>query len=243
MATTSAVRTPRRGPSQDTMTREVVWWQKAGGAAALYISLALLAAIPYFLLVVDYPGATTGEDKVALIVDHYPSLVAMYMASYVAFGIAVGVVALALWDRLHFSASSAARAATGVGALWSVALVASGLVFTYGMTVINELAATDRAQAVATWGAIETVALALGGAGGELLGGLWLLSVGLVILRSGVLPKALGWLGAGIGVVGLASVVPALHEISVAFGLGAIVWFAWLSVMLLRRPAMRETPS
>jgi hypothetical protein len=67
------------------------------------------------------------------------------------------------------------------------------------------------------------------------------LSVSLVILRSGVLPKALGWLGAGIGVVGLASVVPALHEISVAFGLGAIVWFAWLGVVLLRRPPMRES--
>jgi hypothetical protein len=152
MTTTSAVRTPVRGPSQDTMTREVVWWQKAGGAAALYVSLALLAAIPYFLLVVDYPGAITAADKVALIVDHYPSLVAMYMASYVAFGIAVGVVSLALWDRLHSTASSAVRAATGVGVLWSVALVASGLVFTYGMTVINELAVTDRAQAVATWG-------------------------------------------------------------------------------------------
>ena len=47
----------------------------AGGVAALHLAFALLAAIPYFLVVVDYPGATTAADKVDLIVDHYPEYV------------------------------------------------------------------------------------------------------------------------------------------------------------------------
>jgi hypothetical protein len=233
MTTTSAVRTPVRQPPANTMTHNDVRSQKAGGVAALYVALALLAAIPYFLVVVDYPAASTAAAKVALIVDHYPSLYTMYLATYVLFGIALGVVALALWDRLRAAAPSTTRAATGVGLLWSIVLVASGLIFTYGMTTINALAATDQAQAASTWQAVEPVALALGGAGGELLGGLWVLLVSVVILRTGVLSKPLGWLGVGVGAVGLASVVPPLHDASIAFGMAQIVWFAWLGAILL----------
>ncbi len=75
--------------------------QRVGGLAAFYLALALLAAIPYFLLVVDYPGATTAADKVALIAERYSSMYVMYLATYVFFGIAIGVLALSLWDRLR----------------------------------------------------------------------------------------------------------------------------------------------
>ncbi len=207
---------------------------KAGGVAALYLALALLAAIPYFLLVVDYPSASTAAEKVALIVGNYPSMYAMYLVTYVVFGLALGVVALVLYDRLRGDAPFVARVAAAVGLLWSAALVTSGLVTTYGMTTIEALAKTDRAQAALAWQAIEPVALGLGGAGGELLGGLWVLLVSWVVLRGGALSKAFGWFGVVIGVVGLASVVPPLHDAAIVFGLLQIVWFVWLGVALLR---------
>ncbi len=108
-----------------------------------------------------------------------------------------------LYDRLRADAPFMARVAAAVGLLWSVALVLSGMVFTYGMTTVEALARTDRAQAALAWQAIEPVALGLGGAGGELLGGLWVLLVSWVVLRGGALPKAFGWFGVVIGVVGL----------------------------------------
>jgi hypothetical protein len=218
-------------------TRVDVERQRVGGAAALYLALALLAAIPYFLLVVDYPGADTAADKVGLVVGNYPSMYGMYLATYVVFGVALGVLVVALWERLEAAAPFTVRVATVVGLLWSFALVASGLVFTYGMTVINGLAAADAALAVATWRAVEPVALALGGAGGELLGGLWVLLVSVVIVRSGALARAFGWFGVVIGVVGLVSVVPPLQGAAIAFGVLQIVWFAWLGVILLRARA------
>ncbi len=207
--------------------------QRVGGVAALYLSLALLAAIPYFLAVVDYPAAETAQDKVDLIVEHYPSLYAVYLATYVCFGIAVGVLALSLHDRLRPLAPLLARIAAAIGLTWSFALVASGMVFTYGMTTVHDLVATDEAQAVVAWQGIEPVAMALGGAGGELLGGLWVLLVGVVAVRCGGLPKGLGWLGVLIGVVGIISVVPPLHDATVAFGLLEIIWLAWLGWVLL----------
>jgi hypothetical protein len=241
MSTSTTSHGSARHLPMDAQSHDVVTHRRAGGVAALYLALALLGAIPYFLLVVDYPGASTAADKVALVVDNYASMYAVYLATYVLFGIAVGVLALALHDRLRVDGPVAVRVATLIGLLWSFVLVASGMVFAYGMTTVEALAATDRAQAVVTWQAIEPVALALGGAGGELLGGLWVLLISLVVLRGRGLPKALGWLGVLVGVVGLASVVPPLHDASVAFGLLEIVWLVWLGLVLVREQTRRGT--
>ncbi len=180
--------------------------QKVGGVAAFYLALALVAAIPHVLVVVDYPGAETTADKVDLIVAPYPSMYAAYLLTYVVFGLAVGVVALALWERLRPAAPAVLRVATAIDLLWSVVLVASGMVFTYGMTTVHDLASTDHADAVTIWRAVEPVAMALGGAGGELLGGLWVLALSAVAVRGDRLPRRLGWLGLLVGVVGIASV-------------------------------------
>lgn len=217
----------------EILNRDDARRQKAGGVAALYLALAYLAAMPYFLLVVDYQGATTAAEKVALIVNNYSSMYAMYLATYVVFGIVLGVLALSLYDRLRAAAPSTARIATTVGLLWSFVLVASGMVQTYGMTTVVALAKASPAQAQSAWQAIEPVALGLGGAGGEILGGLWVLLVSWVALRTGALPKVLGWLGMVIGVAGLASVVPPLHDGAYAFGLLQIVWFVWVGVTLM----------
>lgn len=217
----------------DESTHDRAKVRKAGGVAALYLALAYLAAMPYFLLVVDYPSASTAADKVALVLGNYPSMYAMYLSTYVVFGIALGVLSLELYDRLQAGTTLTRRVAAAVGLMWSFALVTSGLVLTYGMTAIVALAKTDRAQAILAWQAIEPVALGLGGAGGELLGGLWVLLVSWVALRGRELPKALGRLGMVIGAVGLASVVPPLQGAAIAFGLLQIVWFVWLGVSLL----------
>jgi hypothetical protein len=221
----------------NTLTSDDARRQKAGGAAALYIALALLSAMPFFLLVVDYPGARTAAEKVALVVTNYASMYAMYLITYVFYGFALGVLAFTLYDRLKARAPATMRVATAIGLLWSFVLVASGMIFNYGMTSIVALDKTDPAQARTAWLAIEPVAEALGGAGGEILGGLWVLLVSAVALRSGALPKLLGWFGVVVGIAGLASVVPPLHDAAIAFGLLLIAWFAWFGIVLTTKRA------
>jgi len=227
----------------ETLTRQDAARQKAGGIAALYIALALLSAMPYFLLVVDYLGAETAAEKVALVVANYASMYAMYIFTYVFYGVALGVLAFALYDRLHAHAPATMRVATAIGLLWSVALVTSGMIFNYGMTTIVALANTDPTQAGLAWQAIEPVAEALGGAGGEILGGLWVLLVSVVTLRSGALPRLLGWFGVVIGAAGLISVIPPLHDASLVFGMLLIAWFAWVGATLMTTKATAAEPS
>lgn len=208
--------------------------QKAGGFAALYLAAAFLIAMPYFLVVVNSLAVTDPAQKVALFAANRGSMYAMHLITYVIFGIVLVVLSLALHSRLRDEAPVTMQVATAVGIIWGFVLVASGMIFNHGMWTVTTLYGTDRVAAMSAWQAIEPIAQGLGGASGELLGGLWVLLVSVVALRSGALPKALGWLGLGLGVLGLVSVVPLLNDAGMAFGLLAIVWFAWMGVVLLR---------
>jgi hypothetical protein len=227
----------------DPFVKGNAWQQKVGGLAALYLAAAFVAAMPYFLVFVKYPSVVDPAEKVAMLAGNQGSMRVMYLVSYILFGIVLAVLALALYARLKDGAPLLAQAATAVGIIWAVVLVASGLIFNAGVAAVVGLHGTDPAQAVATWQAIEPIAQGLGGSGGELLGGLWVLLVGVAALRTGRLPKVLNWLGVAIGAAGLLSVVPALSEAAYGFGLLVIVWFAWLGIAMLRAPSRAAAPT
>jgi hypothetical protein len=219
------------------------WQQRSGGLAALYLAAAYLVAMPFFLVIVKYPSVVDPVEKVALLVRNHDSMRVMYLITYVIFGVVLAVLALALHARLKDGAPALTQAATAVGLIWAVVLIASGMIFNAGMAAAVGLHATDPAQAVAAWQAIEPVAQGLGGSGGELLGGLWVLLVSVAALRTGALPKVLDWLGVAIGAAGVLSVVPALNDLAYGFGLLQIVWFVGLGIVMLRATSRLPDPA
>ncbi len=217
--------------------------QRVGGMAALYLAAAFVVAMFYFLVFVKYPSVVDPVEKVTLLVSNHDSMRVMYLVTYVIFGIVLAVLALALHARLKDEAPALAQAATAVGLIWAFVLVASGLIFNAGAAAVVGLHGTSPDQAVAAWQAIEPVAQGLGGSGGELLGGLWVLLVSVAALRTRGLPKVLNWFGVAIGVVGVLSVVPALNEVAYGFGLLEIVWFVWLGIVMLRTRSRVAAPA
>jgi hypothetical protein len=226
--------------AQDTGALAYARQQRAGGVAALYIAAAYLVAMPYFLIVSDYKNLVDPAQKVTALVANQNSMYVMYLATYVVVGIVLAALALALWKRLAGSPSIAAVSGA-VGLIWACMLIASGLVFNYGAAAVIELHATSPAQAVSAWQAIEPVADALSSGQGELLGGLWVLLVSVAALRTGILPKALNWLGILIGIAGIASIIPPLLDAIYVFGMLEIVWLIWLGVVMLRTRASEES--
>jgi hypothetical protein len=208
--------------------------RRASGFAAIYLAVALIAAMLYFLVGTNMPSVTDPAEQVQLLIDHQLGLHLMYLVAYVAFGIVLAVLVLGLYDRLAGFAPATARVASAVGLIWAGVLVASGMVFIVGMNSVIDLHTTDPAGAVVAWQAIYPVTLGLGGAGGEVLGGTWLLLVSLVALRGHVLPTWLTWVGLVAGAAGLVSTVPGLASVAVVFGLLVIVWLVGLGVALLR---------
>ena len=93
-------------------------------------------------------------------------------------------------------------------------------------------------QAALAWVIIGAVQDALGG-GVEIVGGLWVLLVSIASHQSKVLPKPLDYLGFGVGVAGILTVVPSLGGLGAVFGLGQIIWFAWVGLRMLRNDAQQ----
>ena len=214
--------------------------RRAGGFAALYVAAAYLAAIPYFVLLVDYPSATDPQDKVNLLVDHHTSLYVMHLVSFEFVALALIVVTLAVYQHLREHAPATSQVAAAVGLVRAGLLLASVMVFDHGMAVVVDQHASDPQQAAATWQVIEAVADALGGTGGDVLGGLWFLLVSWVALRSRVFPRALNWLGLVVGAAALLSAVPGLGVLEVVVGLLQIVWFMSFGIITVR---IRSTES
>ena len=222
-----------------TIGRSITGQQKAGGLAALYMAGAYVLAMPFFLLLVDYHRAVGPAAKVASLAANHGAMQVMYLISYVVFGIALSILALALYERLKPAAPALMQVATAVGLIWAALLVASGLVFNAGMGAVVTLYPSNPAQAVSMWQAIEPVSSGLSCADGEILGGLWVLLVSIAGLRMGGFSRALGWFGVVVGAIGLASVIPPLTDLAILFGLAQIVWFVWLGFSMLR-PAERS---
>jgi hypothetical protein len=109
------------------------------------------------------------------------------------------------------------------------------------MDTVIELYAADPAQAGTIWTAIETVQVAIGG-GIEVVGALWILLLGWAALRTGALSRRLGYASVGIGAAGVITVVPALEIFGALFGLGMIVWFIWMGVVILRLSPSEQIP-
>ncbi|MEE9599983.1 MAG: DUF4386 family protein [Anaerolineales bacterium] len=209
--------------------------QKMGGFAALYSGAALLVAMVGFLVVVDILGVTDPLQKVAQLVENQAFLYFLNLISYVIWGIILVVLVLALNERLKADSPAMMQIATAIGLIWACIVIASGQVTNLGMGIVVDLYGTDPAQASTVWMAIDSVAQGLGSAGGEILGGTWVLLVSWAALRAGEFSKALNYLGMLIGVTALISAVPGLSLVAALFGLGKIVWSLWLGIVMLRR--------
>src|SRR3989304_6844492 len=103
--------------------------RKVGGLAALYLAAAYVVAMPYFLALVKYPSVEDPVEKVNMLVGNHDSMRAMYLVTYVIFGIVLAVLALALYARLRDGAPTLTLVGTVAGLIWAVGLVARGVVF------------------------------------------------------------------------------------------------------------------
>lgn len=209
--------------------------QKMGGVAALImaatfvvgIGLAVTVLAPYQI------GDLDPVQKVAFLADNQAIMYIWNQIIYLVFGVFLVVLALALYERLKAGSSAMVQTATAFGLIWAGLMFASGMVFNIGMGTVVDLYGQDPTQAGSIWLAISSVQDGLGG-GNEIVGGLWVLLVSWAALRGGGLPRALNYLGVVVGVAGILTVVPALEILGFVFGLGTIMWFVWLGIVMLR---------
>lgn len=215
--------------------------QKAGGVAALVAAATFLFGILLFATVlVDYTtGDPTPEESVAFLVDNQAALHVWNLVIFIVFGIALVPVVLAMRALLKDRSPAMAQVACAFGLIWAGLVLAAGMVSNIAIGTVADLYDTDPAQAETVWSALDSVVNGLGG-GNEIAGGVWVLLVSWSALRTAVLPAALNYLGMAAGAAGLVTVIPALEPVGAVFGIGLIVWFVWVGVVLLGQGGQGE---
>jgi hypothetical protein len=208
--------------------------QKSGGIAALFMAISHLIGVVIFIVVLDYLNITDPTQKLALNIEKRTVIFSTNLLMYVFFGFALIVLSLALYDRMKSGKPALMQVDTAIGIIWAGSLIASGMAANSGLATVVALYVKDPAQAALTFQAIESITNGLGNANGEILGGPWTLLVSLAALRTGGLPKGLNILGLSVGAVGIITIIPALKALVGGFGLGQIIWFVWLGIVLLR---------
>ncbi|MCC6145947.1 MAG: DUF4386 family protein [Anaerolineaceae bacterium] len=208
--------------------------QKSGGIAAQLMAISHLIGIVIFIVVLDYLNISDPAKKLALVVEKQTVMFTTNLLMYVFFGFALIVLSLALYDRMKAGAPALMQVATAIGIIWAGSLIASGMAANAGLATIVSLYAKDPTQAALTFQAIESITNGLGNANGEILGGSFTLLISITALRISELPKGLNLLGVLVGSAGILTVIPALNAFVAVFGIGQIIWFIWLGIVLLR---------
>jgi hypothetical protein len=213
----------------------VINLQKAGGIAALVQALAYVIG---FVVLATLLNTGNSEDwsavqKLDFVLKRKTLFQLWTLFIYVVFGISLVVLAVALHERLKERSLGLMQVATAFGLIWAGLVIASGMVSSVGLEAANALHAKDAAQAASTWLTIGAVQDGLGG-GVEVTGGLWVLLTSLAALRSTEFAKPLNYLGMAVGVAGLLTIAPTLGDLGAVFGLGQILWFAWIGILMLR---------
>lgn len=209
--------------------------QRTGGIAALVGALTVVIGLAMFVFVLsDYAsGDPDPAESVAFLADHHAAIFIWNLISLIVFSVSLVVVALALNARLKGSSTLLSQTATAFGIIWAGLLIAAGMILNIGFGTVVDLYATDASQAETVWLAIDSVGNGLSG-GMEIVGPVWVLLVSVAALQVGALSRALNYVGILIAVAGFITIIPALEEVGAIFGLGLIVWLAWLGIAMLR---------
>ena len=229
--------TPNASPTRQHPDHTHRLASRAGGIGALVAAAAFIFGIALFVTSLsDYTsGDPTPAESVDFQLGHQTTFFVWYLVMFLVFGVAIIPLARALHARLVDVSPLLADIGAVFAYIWAGLMFATGMIHNIGITAVADLAETDPAAAEALWSSIAAIADGLGG-GNELVGGLWILLVSIAAWTTKRLPTAVNVLGVVSAVSALITLVPGLSDVGMIFGLGSIVWFAWVGIHLLRNP-------
>ena len=213
--------------------------QKSGGIAALIGAATNLFAIVVFLTILAPTGYGSDDpgQVVAFLTDNQAFMRVWYVIIYLVFGVSLIFLSLALYERLKADSPALAQAVTTFGLIYAVLVIVVGTLEISNLSIVVKLYGENPAQAATVWLMLDSVSAGLGAGGGEtMVNALWILLLSCVALQARELPRVLNYLGLVIGVAGILTVLlPSLLLMAVVYGLGLIIWLAWLGIVMLRR--------
>lgn len=209
---------------------------KTGARAALVTGLGLALFLPLFMAVLPAAGLEPDDATHPAVLDafvrHHFALFALPYLDGLVLHVAGAVVVLAV-HRWLSDRSPWVLVATVGGLGWMVLDIAQNGMALYGShEIVRHAAAAVTGPQLVLVGQLTT-GLRLAG---HVLGGLWVLTVGVVALRTAAAPRGLAWMGVVAGALMTFNVVipPTQYPLFVLLP----TWFVWLGSHLARVDTM-----
>ena len=209
---------------------------KVGGIAALIGAATNLFALVTLLTLLEPKGYGSDDpgQVVAFLADNQAIMRVWYIIIYLVFGVSMIFLSLALYERLKAGSPARAQAVTTFGLIYAVLVIVIGTLAINNLSTVVKLYGENPAQAATVWLTLDSVETGLGAGGGEtIVTALWFLLLSWAALRARELPRVLNYLGVVLGVAGILSVVLVSLSLSAVYGLGLIIWFVWLGIVML----------
>ncbi len=206
---------------------------RAAAWAAAFLGLGYALSFLLQATLFNPGGPLTPAARLDFVLEHQRAWQA-WLLLYPAQGLALGLLAQGLQERLAARAPGWMALATPLAWLWAGLLIASGFISILGLEVLARQ--PSREGLLSAWLALGVVQDALGG-GKELVGGGWVLLVAAAGARAQAWGRGLGLFSLLIGAGGVLSLWPPLQEAVMVFGLGQIPWFLALAWVLTRPQA------
>lgn len=213
--------------------------QKIGGIAALIgAATNLLGAVVYATVLVPKGFGSESPDPgqiVALLAGNQATMRLWYQITWLAFGVCLIVLSLALSERLKVGSSVLAQVVTMFTLIWAVLVIVMGTLSINNLSTVVRLYAENPAQAATVWLTLDSVETGLGAGGGEtVVTGLWFLLLSWAAVQARALPRLLNYLGVVTGLAGILYVFLDSTGLLAVNALGLITWFVWLGIVLVR---------
>lgn len=208
--------------------------QRIGGYAALLAAVTVVVGIGmYATTLSDYTAeGITASEAVTFLAENQTAMYIWNFVTLILFGLALIVVALPLHDRMRYGAPFVSRLATAFAMVWAGLLIAGGMVVNVGNSSVVGLHEEGSAITESVWASVDTISGALSGQI-EIVGAVFILLVSIGGLLSKALPVALNVLGILMSISAFVTIVPALELVAIGFGLGLIVWFGWVGILMI----------
>ena len=209
-------------------------WAGAICAGTYIFGFVMLVAV---LADTGIGSADAEQAAVVAYMAENPGLMSVwYLSIYVLNGLSLAVLVLALAQHVSEKSPDLAQLVRAFGLIWATLIIAAGMAANVGLSKVVALHATDPVAATALWDIVELIENGIGG-GNEVMGGVLAILTSVAMLANPQPARAFACFSFVVGAAGLLTVFHPLQDAAGAvFGLGYILWFLWIALILFRTP-------
>ncbi|MEM9667469.1 MAG: DUF4386 family protein [Pseudomonadota bacterium] len=211
-------------------------FQRISGASAIVAGLTYIIGFWVYFSILGPAQYGSPEipatQHVEFLAENQDLMSSWNLVIYILNAVLMVFIVIGLYHRIKTANETLAQAASVFGIIWAGLILAAGMVENLSLTQIVRLSEQDMEAAATLWRSTVTIGAGLGG-GNEITGGMWIFLLSLAGFQVKSIPTPVNIIGIVVGGAGILSTFPPLADATMIFGLGFILWFFAIGIVMI----------